>query len=348
MSIKFEEVINRSDNQDTESLPVVETTKLVFSTPIEELYSAVFCEMLGITKDQVLEILDSAGYKKIPGEYREFSETAAQVNYRIKSDMKDVVEFLSAADKLGLVDSNKVHSIKTKMQYTNKTVPDYYTIAFISGSKISDLGTNNVLANNDKFVIGSDWTGAVNLGESDITIMKLTDTLKLDKSVNFYYCKPEEYTLEDIEWFQSVKLTDGKTLKVSGNVIIKAECPIDAEGTIIIEGVGENATLKLQAMSDMQPCIGCSTFTGLSYGRWSIARSMCKEIHLKNVHVICESKNENFALGEYGTDNIPEIIIEDNASIDAPEIGHKRIMKVGPDYQEGSTKLSNIIVYEIQ
>ena len=99
----------------------------------------------------------------------------------------------------------------------------------------------------------------------------------------------------------------------------------------------------------MNACIGVETHTGMSYGRWEPGAGVCKKIVLDNVRVICNSAVSDFALGNYGTEYVPEIELKNGASIECPEMHGKRVMvKSGAEDLWGSTKRSAPAVYEIQ
>lgn len=326
---------------------IVNITGVIFGKPIEQIYCRVFSKFLGITEDQCIEVLDKSGYKIDANDNNNSFRQSKNENYTIQDNPKGVLDFLTTADELHYVKQENITDIKMRVKYSNKEKPEDYDLKFIQGNKLSDLGCNVVHAINEKFIIGSDWEGAMSFGSVPYTIMRLTGPLVLDEDKKFSYCRPLSFNFKDIEWKHTIHLSDGDVLKVEGNVVINADCPIDATGSITIEGVGEGARLILCNYDAMQPCIGSQTNTGLSYGRWEVSSGKCVSITLDNIIVECDSTNESFTLGEYGTDNIPSIYLTSSAEIIAPEINHDRVMTVGPDYVPGSTKLSTGVEYKL-
>lgn len=98
-----------------------------------------------------------------------------------------------------------------------------------------------------------------------------------------------------------------------------------------------------------QPCIGRSTNTGLSYGRWSRDSSCSlKKIILENIHLYLESKVTNFSLGAYNDENYPEIEMKGESSvIGCPEMGGTRILVHKARHPDDSTKYSELPEYVI-
>lgn len=326
---------------------IVNITGVIFGKPIEQRYCRIFSKFLGITEDQCIEVLDKSGYKLDTNASRSSFRRSESENYAIEGNPKGVLDFLTVADELGYVKTENITDIKMRVKHSNQKKPDDYELKFIQGSRLSELGCNVVHAVNEKFIIGSDWDGAMTFGSTPYTIMKLTGPLVLDENKKFSYCRPISFSFKDIEWKDTIHLKDGDVLKIEGNVSIGANCPIDATGSVTIEGVGENAQLSLCNYDVMQPCIGSKTHTGLSYGRWQVSSYKCVSVTLSNIRVECDSVNENFTLGEYGTDRIPEIYLTNGAELIAPEINHDRVMTVGPAYESGSTKLSDGVEYEL-
>lgn len=127
-------------------------------------------------------------------------------------------------------------------------------------------------------------------------------------------------------------------LEVNGNVKIEAGNPIIADTEVIaIKGSG---ILELVATEMMQPCIGSRTHTGMSYGRWSPTKCLCKGIIVDGVEVRCQSVTSNFTIGAYNYDEIPEIRCINGGKLLCAETEHERILKYKATPPEGSTKIS--------
>ena len=134
---------------------------------------------------------------------------------------------------------------------------------------------------------------------------------------------------------------------VNGNCVIKgkedmASIKITSD-SVIIRGEGNLVIEK----NDKQPCIGTSTHTGMSYGRWS--PGALKEFGIvlsNNVSVECKT-NDNFALGVYGYNYVPVISIEEGCKLIAPEMEGKRVVKAYAVAPAGSTKISGNMVYAV-
>lgn len=143
---------------------------------------------------------------------------------------------------------------------------------------------------------------------------------------------------------------DEPVLLVKGNRKIKDIVPIIVEYPIeelTIRGEGEGAVLRLYCDEDMQPCIGSRTHTGMSYGRWSMTTCSLKKIIVDNVKVICYPKVENFSLGGYGVNAVPEIVLLNGGELHCPEATGKRYLVSFPKIPTGSTKISGSCTYAI-
>lgn len=114
----------------------------------------------------------------------------------------------------------------------------------------------------------------------------------------------------------------------------------------MIQGTG--CTLEIAVDEDMQPCLGSYTHTGMSYGRWSVVPCRCRKLTLDNIHVVLSSVVPCFSIGAYGREDMPEIVLKNGATLDAPDYGKegyvRRIISY-PRTSSASTKLSGEAVY---
>lgn len=116
--------------------------------------------------------------------------------------------------------------------------------------------------------------------------------------------------------------------------------------TLTIKG---NGTLKIMAKGPMQPCIGCETHTGMSFGRWEPGICpKCVMMIIDGVKVICESEVKNFTIGQYGTNYRPAIKCVNGGSIDCPELKGERYIKFQAKPPYGSTKISDCMEYDLR
>lgn len=154
-------------------------------------------------------------------------------------------------------------------------------------------------------------------------------------------------TLNDNKLMTPIVVRDNGVIETTGNVIVEAVVPILANGVkeVVIKGTG---CLSLVSTGEMQPCIGTMTSTGMSYGRWSPSGERPPErIVVDGVTVVCKSLVENFTLGRYGTDEVPEIVLKNNGKIICPEVEGERIVTRQAKAPEGSTKISTKMEYGI-
>lgn len=136
-------------------------------------------------------------------------------------------------------------------------------------------------------------------------------------------------------------------LEIMSNYIVDCEVPIhtDRDESINISGNGK----VLLAAGVMQPCIGERTHTGMSYGRWAPVEG----VHLKSINIsgdieiYCLPSEDNFSIGAYNYEEVPEINIAGNAKLIAPEMEGKRVLLKGVPQPDGSTKFSGSAVYGI-
>lgn len=202
---------------------------------------------------------------------------------------------------------------------------------------------------------------------NNVVIMKewaTGDVYSTDRDVNYFlcidcYCRIEPgvevpsgirvetpVTLNSNKLNTSVIFTDVNFLDIRGEVVIEADVPIISDNIehVVIRGEG---TLVLRCSSKMQPCIGTKTSAGMSYGRWSPNGIPPKKIFIDGVNIICESKTDNFALGKYGDEFVPEIVLKNGGTITCPETRGKRIVTKQAKAPDGSTKISEEMQYSI-
>lgn len=140
---------------------------------------------------------------------------------------------------------------------------------------------------------------------------------------------------------------DTAVITLNGDSVIRCNLPIDVTQceTLIINGEG---TLILDS-GDRQPCIGSRTCDNLSFGRWSIGKEFkCKRICISGVSVIVHPGVPYFSIGRYGTNDMIDIELWNGGSINAPELTGKRIIVQQAYPPEGSTKISENMVYGIK
>lgn len=134
-------------------------------------------------------------------------------------------------------------------------------------------------------------------------------------------------------------------LTILGDTTIKGS--IFGNGVITITGLAETQ-LTINALSRRQPCIGSETHDGMSYGRWCPGCDKVKKVIIDGVHVICHSKVENFAVGNYGVGDKVEIECINGGSIICPEItGDQIMLHSGAEGLCGSTKRLDSAEYRI-
>lgn len=258
-------------------------------------------------------------------------------------EFSKVLNILLQSKILSVVDLPK--SIVWSLKYSNCDTPDISTTVFKVGHRLSDIPYSNIQQVTDTNVISSSSTGYVEVVSSPVFILILDDELIIDQYKKLSYCKLPVTKLHSIDWPGTVHLHN-ETLYVDGLVTIKTDNPIDAIGTVTIKGT-PGSTLVLENTSNLQPCIGCATNAGLSFGRWQIAHDKCVKIIIDGVNVICKSVVNNFMIGEYGTNQIPEIQCLNGGTIDVVELKGTRIICKDLEPISGSTKHSDYVTYGI-
>lgn len=143
---------------------------------------------------------------------------------------------------------------------------------------------------------------------------------------------------------------ENSVISVEGRVRMACEgAPIELLKnckTLTINGNGE---LIIRTKDYHQPCIGCATYTGMSYGRWSPGvKPNCEKIIIDGVKVVCESLVDNFTIGHYGTNYCPVIECINGGSIECPEVRGKRYIEYQATAPSGSTKISEHMKYGLR
>ena len=145
------------------------------------------------------------------------------------------------------------------------------------------------------------------------------------------------------------ELTSGN-LYIYGDCIIEGKCPIKVleHQLVICKGRNVEGTPKvvIRATEKHQPCIGHPTNTNLSYGRYEINSNSLDKIVVDGCDVYLESKTENFTIGTFGKQEVPEVEVW-SGSFNCPEMFGTRVMKVTPEPLQGSTKHSRYAEYVI-
>ena len=143
---------------------------------------------------------------------------------------------------------------------------------------------------------------------------------------------------------------ENSVIEIAGDVCIAHQvAPIqllkDCK-TLTIKGSGK---LTIRVNETRQPCIGCATYTGMSYGRWSPGiRPNCDKIVIDGVNVICESLVDKFTIGQYGTNYCPVIQCINGGSIKCPEVNGERYIEYQAEAPSGSTKISENMKYNLR
>jgi len=156
--------------------------------------------------------------------------------------------------------------------------------------------------------------------------VKLKGTIYTNKAI---YCEDEESVIE-----------------IDGSIEISTEVPIVVASSKVTVKITGNGILKLNA-GYQQPCIGATTNTGISYGRWSMSSGgVFKRLIVDDgVMLVCNSKVPNFSIGIYNREEVPEII---GKHITAPEVTGERILANPAMAPDGSTKMYAVPKYIIK
>lgn len=145
---------------------------------------------------------------------------------------------------------------------------------------------------------------------------------------------------------------DVATVIVSDDMAVSCCVPIPIEKSVKEVVIKPDRpvlrNLVLMPTEGMQPCIGPTTSTNLSFGRFSLSGAEYNKLIIDNVNVIClpNEANPDFALGTYGKQYVPEIQLLRDGSIQCPETTGTRIMINNIQHYAGSTKLTGEAVYK--
>lgn len=216
-----------------------------------------------------------------------------------------------------------------------------------AGHKLSQLIYKWIVYADNQFIICAS-TQSASLLDSSFEVMFLTGDVVIDSM--FVMLGATEFSTVHLAvdtLTQSIILKDGGTLYVDCDATISAMCPIVAQGAIKI--VGKPGTvLHVDNVDIAQPCIGGFTNVGLEYGKWSESRTICKGITVDGVNVVCTSIEPAFMLGEYGTNNVPNVITVNGGTLDAVEVGKTRVMVKSQTKYLASAKYDDFPIYEIR
>lgn len=167
-----------------------------------------------------------------------------------------------------------------------------------------------------------------------------SDTLMHAAQVGF----TEHNTTHDLQKVDYFMVADDMKIESINPIITK-------ESEVVIkcaDGLNKIPTLEIIGLDEMQPCIGPVTYTGMSFGRWSITNDkVLKKIIIDGVYIRVSPKNPVFSIGTYGLEQVPEIELRNGGYIECPEIAGERVLlaKVAPP--PGSTKISKLPEYYI-
>lgn len=151
--------------------------------------------------------------------------------------------------------------------------------------------------------------------------------------------------------FTPITLDETSIIDIAGEVVINT---FESPGIVVnpgckwitIRGVDKHSKLKIKG-SLLQPCIGLKTNTGLSYGRYEINHnSVFFGLVLDNITVELEPTVPYFSIGKYGTNEMPIIIKQNGAKLICPEEEGIRFLKKEVKPPTGSTKISELAIYE--
>lgn len=152
--------------------------------------------------------------------------------------------------------------------------------------------------------------------------------------------------LDNVNMKTPYTVGENGTITVHGtSSIVCDDCPIQASGTLTIQGDG---ILSLET-KDLHACIGKSTHLGMSYGRWQPGYGPNLDtIIIDGVVVCCKSPVDSFSLGSYGEAEVPKVICKNGGQLICPEMYGKRVMtQSGAEGLYGSTKRVNPAKYSI-
>lgn len=255
---------------------------------------------------------------------------------------KEFVRVVSEVIKSGAMDT-----LPTETIIKDNRLGKEIEVTWHRGSKLSEVKHKHIVGASDNIIVSVEEVTDTLL-DSNTDVMVIGDYVEFDNMFKILHdCNIKNPFLSDTIWMQTITLGNNETLFVNGNVTITADCPIEASGHVNIRGT-KGSKLTLRNTDELQPCIGSLTNTGLSYGMWSTATGRCTEITIEEVEIHCETKAENFMLGEYGTDNVPRLTIEGNGSIDAIETTGRRVRSKRQTEQLASRGYTDFPEYTIR
>ena len=136
------------------------------------------------------------------------------------------------------------------------------------------------------------------------------------------------------------------TLSVKGKSSITADVPIITSSEVTIKGA-IGSILILQSIGEKQPCIGPVTCTGMTDGYWEKAGQCPSRIIIDGVEVICHSKVPNFTIGQYGSGEMPDVVLLNGGKLICPEMDKKRVVSHWAKPPFGSTVVCESMEYTV-
>lgn len=139
---------------------------------------------------------------------------------------------------------------------------------------------------------------------------------------------------------------NGYTLSVKGKSSITANVPIITSSEVTIKGA-MGSVLVLQSIGEKQPCIGPVTCTGIPNGYWEKGGRCPRKIVIDGVKVICHSRVPNFAIGQYGSDEMPDVVLLNGGKLICPEMDKERVVSHWAKPPFGSTVVRESMEYTV-
>lgn len=247
-------------------------------------------------------------------------------------------------------DLSKVYQVLLRKQLSVKegfwVTDDYGILEVALIDKASELPSTKRLMVTKDFVICCNQDGSVSVQRDCTTFVGIfsqefeNDTL--DTGILSVRPQAIHGKISEISTLGIVEF-DGDT------VIEASEGPaVKCVGVVTLKGTG-NITLRGHGI---HPALGVTTYTGMSFGRWSPGDSMrcsLKKVIIDGVHVKLESDVPNFTIGSYGRGEVPEIECVNGGTIDCPEMKGERVMvQSGEEGLYGSTKRVKPAIYELR
>ena len=158
--------------------------------------------------------------------------------------------------------------------------------------------------------------------------------------------------VESVTLYGVLHVKLGSALRVYGSNAVHGRVSFRSSEICITGKEGGSLLIDTQSTEsieeyDMQPMLGITTPTGLSYGRWERAPISVKIITVENIRVnIVPYDNRQFTIGAYGYAKVPEII-EQGGTLLCPERTGVRWLLRNVEPPTGSTKMPGKCTYFI-